>query len=79
MKAKKVNESVINPYDKIGSMMAQEYGVDLAWDKTEDGLRVKQKDFKKVKTNKKQEMVFSKPTKKLVKEALNEFHLEQYF
>jgi len=52
MKARKVYESTLNPYDKIGVMMAQEYGVDLAWDTTEDGLRVKQKSPDKVKTNK---------------------------
>ena len=52
MRAIKVNESVLNPYDKLGVMMAQEYGVDLAWDTTKDGLGVKQKDPQKVKTNK---------------------------
>jgi len=71
MRAKKVNESTLNPYDKIGVMMAQEYGVDLGFETTKDGLGVKQKGVDKIKTNKKKKDPFGtsklgqnfKPTK----------------
>jgi len=63
MRAKTVNESVLNPYDKIGVMMAQEYGVDLGFEETEDGLGVKQKDVSKIKTGKPSKDSFK--TKKL--------------
>lgn len=49
-----VNETVINPYDKLGVLLAKEYGVDLAWEADEDGVTVKQKkDLTKLKNYKK--------------------------
>lgn len=53
IKFKKVSESNINPYDKIGIMLADEFGVDLAFEANADGQTMKQKDVAKVKTNKK--------------------------
>ncbi len=58
MRAKFIKEGNISPYDKIGVMMAQEMGTDLAWDTTPDGLSVRQKDLTKVKRNKKQQDPF---------------------